>query len=84
VGPRQTYFHDVTLASAPAGARHIGTSKPFLRAFSHSSRFYQFVSTDKTGVKHKEYSIMSVDLELMKSVIFHFIGITLTLNAPKE
>ena len=28
-----------------------------LRAAVHSQQFYQFISTDKTGVKLKEYSI---------------------------
>jgi hypothetical protein len=39
-------------AFAPAEARHIITSESFaLRAFSHSSQFYQPVLADKIGIK---------------------------------
>ena len=45
------------LCSAPAGARYIGTSNPFPPCLQPLQQFYQFISTDKTGVKLKEYSI---------------------------
>jgi hypothetical protein len=44
-------------ASAPAGARHIGTSNPFPPCLQPLQQLYQFILTDITGVKLKEYSI---------------------------
>ena len=42
-------------ASAPAGVRHSGTSNPFPPCLQPLQQFYQFISTDKTGVKQTEY-----------------------------
>jgi len=45
------------LCSAPAGVRHIGISAFFPSCLKLFQQFYQFIATDKTGVKLKEYSI---------------------------
>ena len=45
------------LYSAPAGARHSGTSNPLPPCLQPLQQFYQPISTDKAGVKLGEYSI---------------------------